>query len=168
MVSLPTTLIHADDKDNRVTDIVSPINVATTFRYDNNNLIAWNDRENYDFLETTPVYSRLAHPNATRLESIFSEILGGHAVIYSSGLAAYFATLTHYNPKKLFIGQSYHGCHGIADIFTRNNGMKQYPLDRISRPDVHDSSLVIYIHRCRSKRTHARAHPSPQHIKPSL
>lgn len=131
MVSLPTTLIHADDKDNRVTDIVSPINVATTFRYDNNDLIAWNDRENYDFLETTPVYSRLAHPNATRLESIFSEILGGHAVIYSSGLAAYFATLTHYNPKKLFIGQSYHGCHGIADIFTRNNGMKQYPLDRI-------------------------------------
>lgn len=129
MVSLPTELVHADDKDNRVTDIVSPINVATTFRYDNDDLIPWSEREDYSFMEKKPIYSRLAHPNSTRVESILSKILDGEAVVYSSGLAAYFAMLTHYNPKRLFIGQSYHGCHSIANIYTRNWKLEQHILD---------------------------------------
>ncbi|KAH3900233.1 probable putative cystathionine beta-lyase [Saccharomycodes ludwigii] len=130
---LSTTLIHADDKDNRVTDVAPPINVSTTFRYDNENLIPWNQREDFTFLETTPIYSRLGHPNSTRLESIFNEILDGNSVIYSSGLAAYYAALTYFNPKRLFIEQSYHGCHSIANIFTRNYGLKQYTFADIEK-----------------------------------
>lgn len=131
MVHLSTELIHADDKDNRVTDVAPPINVATTFRYDNNDLVAWNDRENLDFMEKQPIYSRLAHPNSTRLESIFSEILDGHAVIYSSGCAAFFAAMIHLNPKRIFMGQNYHGCRAIANILTRNFDIKQYKLEEI-------------------------------------
>lgn len=131
MVHLATELIHADDKDNRVTDVAPPINVATTFRYDNNDLVAWNDRENLDFMEKQPVYSRLSHPNSTRLESLFSEILGGHAVIYSSGVSAFFAAMIHLNPKRIFMDQCYHGCRAIANILTRNFDIEQYSLEDI-------------------------------------
>lgn len=130
-LDLATELIHSDDKNNRVSDVAPPINVSTTFRYDENDLVPWNERENLDFMDTTPIYSRLGHPNSTRLESLFSEILDGYAVVYSSGLAAFYAAMTHYNPKQLFIGQSYHGVHGIADILTRNYGLVQRPLEEI-------------------------------------
>lgn len=131
MVELATKLIHDDDKDNRVSDVAPPINVSTTFRYDNDDLIPWTERENLDFMEKKPIYSRLAHPNSTRLESIFSDILDGHAVIYNSGLSAFYAAMIHYNPKRLFIGQSYHGCRAIANIMTRTTGMKQHTLEEI-------------------------------------
>lgn len=133
MVDLSTALIHGDDKDNRVTDVAPPINVSTTFRYDDDDLIPWTERENLDFMEKRPVYSRLAHPNSTRLESVFSDILDGYAVVYSSGLAAFFAAMVHYNPKKIFIGQSYHGVRAIANILTRNYDIKQYPLEDIEK-----------------------------------
>ena len=69
MTQLSTKLIHDDDKDNRVPDVAPPINVSTTFRYDNDDLVPWTERENLDFREKRPIYSRLAHPNAPRLES---------------------------------------------------------------------------------------------------
>ncbi|CCF58537.1 hypothetical protein KAFR_0E03860 [Kazachstania africana CBS 2517] len=133
MTHLGTSLIHADDKDNRVSDVAPPINVSTTYRYDETDLIPWRERENLDFMEKKPVYSRLAHPNATRLESLFSEILEGHAVIYSSGCAAFYAAMVHYNPKKIFMGQCYHGLRAIANIMTRNYGVEQYTLDDIEK-----------------------------------
>ncbi|CAL9730788.1 cystathionine gamma-lyase [Monosporozyma unispora] len=133
MARLATKLIHDDDKDNRVSDVAPPINVSTTFRYDNDDLIPWTERENLDFMEKKPVYSRLAHPNSTRLESIFSDILEGHAVIYNSGVSAFYAAIIHFKPKRLFIGQSYHGCRAAANIITRTNGMKQHPLEDIEK-----------------------------------
>lgn len=133
MVDLATALIHADDKDNRVTDVAPPINVSTTFRYDKNDLIPWTERESFEFLDETPIYSRLSHPNSTRLESIFSEILEGNAVIYSSGLAAFFAAMVHYNPKRVFMGQSYHGCQSIVRILSRNYGVERHPLEDIEQ-----------------------------------
>lgn len=128
-MSLPTQLVHADDKNNRVPDIVTPINVSTTFRYDNNDLIPWAEREDYSFMDERPIYSRLAHPNATRVESVLSEVLHAETVVYSSGCSAYFALLTHFNPKRVFMGQCYHGCRSIANIFTRNWKLEQHPLE---------------------------------------
>lgn len=128
-MSLSTELVHADDKHNRVTDIVSPINVATTFRYEEVDLIPWNEREDFSVLEKKPIYSRLAHPNSFRVESVLSKVLEGEAVVYANGLAAYFAMLTYYNPKRLFIGEGYHGCRSIADIHTRNWNLEQHKLE---------------------------------------
>lgn len=133
MTPLSTKLIHDDDKDNRVPDVAPPINVSTTFRYDNDDLVPWTERENLDFMEKRPIYSRLAHPNATRLESIFSDILEGHAVIYNSGVSAFYAAVVFFKPKRLFIGQSYHGCRAAANIITRTNGMEQHPLEDIAQ-----------------------------------
>lgn len=133
MVGLATRLIHSDDRDNRVTDVAPPINVSTTFRYDENDLIPWSEREDFEFLDKKPIYSRLAHPNSTRLESVFSDILGGYAVVYSSGLAAFFAAMVHYNPKRVFMGQTYHGCRSIVNILSRNYGVERHPFEDIER-----------------------------------
>lgn len=133
MVGLATRLIHSDDKDNRVTDVAPPINVSTTFRYDEDDLIPWSEREDFEFLDKKPIYSRLAHPNSTRLESVFSDILGGNAVVYSSGLAAFFAAMVHYNPKRIFMGQSYHGCRSIVNILSRNYGVERHPFEDIEK-----------------------------------
>lgn len=56
-------------------------------------------------------------------------ILDGHTVAYTSGLAAFFAALTFFNPKVVSIGRGYHGCHGIVNIFTRLKGLKKISLE---------------------------------------
>lgn len=131
MVELQTLLLHGDDSNNRVTDVVPPINVATTFRYDNDNLIPWKDRDNCDFMDEFPVYSRLGHPNGVRLESIFSQMLDGYAIIYSSGLGAFLGAMVHFNPKRIFMGQCYHGCRGIIGLLKRNYGVQSFNLEDI-------------------------------------
>ncbi|ANZ74681.1 BA75_00111T0 [Komagataella pastoris] len=126
-----TKLVHGDDSSARVPDVVQPINVSTTFRYNDDpaSLVAALDLEPGSGILDNLIYSRLSHPNSEKLEQVFEGILDGHVVMYSSGLAAFMAMLTHYNPKVIAIGQGYHGCHGIADIFTRLNGLKQIGLD---------------------------------------
>ncbi|CAL9736498.1 cystathionine gamma-lyase [Monosporozyma servazzii] len=131
MTNLSTQLIHADDKNNRVSDVAPPITVSTTFRYDNDNLEVVDESECIDDMDVNPVYSRCGHPNSTRVESVMSEILGGYAVVYNTGVSSFYAAMVHYNPKRLFIGESYHGVHAIADIMTRNYGLKQYSLNDI-------------------------------------
>ncbi|EPS41701.1 hypothetical protein H072_4392 [Dactylellina haptotyla CBS 200.50] len=124
-----TALLHADEFLNEVNDVAVPIHVSTTFRYpcDHTKLIAAKDltNENTD----AHVYSRLTAPSTTRMEAILSQYLNGYALVYASGLAAFHAALVHLNPKRLSIGDCYHGCHGVADIHSRITGMKQLPLD---------------------------------------
>ncbi|ODV84917.1 hypothetical protein CANARDRAFT_176346 [[Candida] arabinofermentans NRRL YB-2248] len=135
MTGFTTNLIHADDSTfQRTPDVVQPINVTTTFRYSSNpsELIAAKDAT-IDITGGNPVYSRLSHPNSSKAEAVLKEILDGEVVVYNSGLSAFFALLTHYNPKVLAIGNGYHGCHGIANIFTRLNGLKQVGLDDLDQ-----------------------------------
>lgn len=89
MPSLPIC-IHADDK-NRVPDVVSPINVSTTFRYDNDNLIPYTEVSGSDnnSEDQPPLYSRESHSNADRVEAVLSSILGGH----SSCLCLWFISI---------------------------------------------------------------------------
>lgn len=37
--------------------------------------------------------------------------------------------LVHLNPKRIAIGEGYHGCHGVIDILNRLTGLKKLPLD---------------------------------------
>ncbi|CCD25333.1 uncharacterized protein NDAI_0F00140 [Naumovozyma dairenensis CBS 421] len=132
MAHLSTALIHGDDKLNRVTDVAPPINVSTTFRFDNNNLIPANEVK--DFLQSideNPVYARESHPNSSRVQAVLSDLLGGHAVIYNSGCSAFHALMCHYNPKRFFMDGGYFGVHAIADLITRNYGLEQHSLDEI-------------------------------------
>ena len=142
MTGISTTGIHGANELSRVTDVAPPINVSTTFRYlDNPKEWVPADQIAEDFLLTAePVYSRLAHSNSTQVESIIGKITGANAVVYNSGLSAIFAALTHLNPKQIAIGLAYHGTHGIANIFTRINGLKQLSikddLEKIGKGDI--------------------------------
>lgn len=117
MTHLSTACIHADDIHNRVTDVAPPINVSTTFRYDNENLVPEVEIENFiETIEQTPVYSRESHPNSLRLQTVLSDILGGHATVYNSGVSAFHALIFHYNPKRFFMDDGY---SGVREKFIR-------------------------------------------------
>ncbi|PYI08009.1 hypothetical protein BO78DRAFT_428386 [Aspergillus sclerotiicarbonarius CBS 121057] len=60
------------------------------------------------------VYSRYTAPNTTRFEVILRTFFGSDAITYSTGLSASHAMLILLNPKRIFIGDGYHGCHGVA------------------------------------------------------
>ncbi|KAJ9105567.1 hypothetical protein QFC19_003549 [Naganishia cerealis] len=134
---LATLTIHADDAVNtlpasggrEVADVAPALHVSTTFRYPRNpdELVEAKDVD----LETleSHVYSRETAPNSTRLEAILSQILGGKALTYSTGLSAIFAAYTWFKPKRVSIGGGYHGSHAVLSIHSRLTGLEVLPLD---------------------------------------
>lgn len=129
MAKLATTGIHgADDVDGGL-DVIPPIHVTTTYKYPSNpdDLVPFEDGDDAEYPKVL-IYSRWTHPNGERIEAIVGKLTNSHATVYSSGLSAFYAAMTHFNPKQLFIDKAYHGCHGIANIWTRNHGLKQYSL----------------------------------------
>lgn len=130
MTGLSTNGIHAANNVHDVPDVMPPINVSTTYKYDSNpdKLIKPQDLPENSIIGNI-VYSRESHPNSERVEKLLDSIINGHTVAYTSGLAAFFAAITYFNPKVVCIGKGYHGCHGILNIFTRLKGLKQIGLD---------------------------------------
>ncbi|KAI2086542.1 hypothetical protein LOZ36_003252 [Ophidiomyces ophidiicola] len=128
-----TIAIHADDPLNVVTDVAPPLHVSTTFRYSDNP----DDLLPFDFeRDTAPnpdptchIYSRDSAPNYTRFETILSALLGGHCTAYASGLAAFNAALVLLNPKRIAVGNGYHGCHGVIGLMSRLTGLEKIALD---------------------------------------
>ncbi|KAG0688164.1 hypothetical protein C6P40_001340 [Pichia californica] len=95
--------------------------------------------EEFDPSTDTPIYSRLSHPNSTRVEAILSKIIGGECIVYNSGLSAFFAAIMYFNPKTVAIGDGYHGCHGILELLKRNYNIKVVnlnQLDQLSKGDL--------------------------------
>ena len=75
------------------------------------------------------MYSRDTAPNTTRLEAVLTSLLNGPSLTYSSGLSAFHAMLVHLNPRRIAIGEGYHGCHGVIKVLSRLTGLQQLPLD---------------------------------------
>ena len=126
--SLSTLGIHGDDPINSATDVAPPLHVSTTFRYPNDPslLKPVADLGLADRAPTAPtpadshIYSRATAPNASRLELILTQLLGGAPCLtYASGLAAFHALLVYLNPKVVAIGAGYHGCHGVLEIYQK-------------------------------------------------
>ncbi|KAL2142248.1 hypothetical protein VTI28DRAFT_1385 [Corynascus sepedonium] len=129
-LSLASRSVHADDHTNTHTAVAPPMHVSTTFRYADNpdELVPWanGDPAAWDDLY---IYSREKSPNSTRYEAILSSILGGPALSYASGLAAFHAMIVFLNPKRVAIGDGYHGCHGILKLLNKLNGLEQLELE---------------------------------------
>lgn len=127
-LSIATLAIHADDPINQVTDVAPPLHVSTTFRYptDPDKLVRGRD---FDPTAQHPpggpapgdshIYSRLTAPNTSRLEVMLTSIIGAPCLTYSSGLSAFHAILVYLNPKVVAIGEGYHGCHGVLEIYQK-------------------------------------------------
>ncbi|TCD67684.1 hypothetical protein EIP91_012050 [Steccherinum ochraceum] len=114
-----TDLLHADDEVPRGLEVAPSISVTTTFKQPNvwdpnltlETLNPWNPEKH--------VYSRYTQSVSTRVEKVLSKINQGYAVTYASGLAAAYAALVHYQPKRVAITGGYHGCHMVLDIYKR-------------------------------------------------
>ncbi|KAJ0424864.1 pyridoxal phosphate-dependent transferase [Aspergillus carlsbadensis] len=125
-----TRALHADDYLNLVTDVAPPIHLSTTFRYprEPENLVLSEDPVE-EFDGTNYVYSREFAPNTTRFEAVLSSLLDGYAVSYSTGLAALHAALVLLNPRRVSVGEGYHGSHEVIAVISRLSGLQKLPLD---------------------------------------
>ncbi|KAJ5580283.1 uncharacterized protein N7459_006268 [Penicillium hispanicum] len=142
-----TRSLHADDALNVVSDVAPPMHLATTFRYSNDpaSLLPLADLDISDGspVPSSHVYSRLSAPSSTRFETILSALLNGSALSYSSGLSALHAALTLLNPRRISIGEGYHGCHGVIDLFGRLTGLQKLALD--CPPEQLEAGDVIHL-----------------------
>lgn len=57
----------------------------------------------------------------------------GGIMTYSTGLAAFHAIMVLLNPKRIFIGDGYHGVHGNIDLMTKLTGVRKLPLDQLDQ-----------------------------------
>ncbi|KAL2129785.1 hypothetical protein VTI74DRAFT_7299 [Chaetomium olivicolor] len=129
-LSMATCSVHADDYTNTHPAVAPPMHVSTTFRYSENpdELVPWSDIDP-TVADDSFIYSREKSPNTTRFEAIVTSLLGGPAVSYASGLAAFHAMIVFLNPKRVAIGGGYHGCHGILKLMNKLNGLEQLELE---------------------------------------
>ncbi|KAI1326193.1 pyridoxal phosphate-dependent transferase [Xylariaceae sp. FL0255] len=128
--SLSAKTIHVDDVLNTHSAVAPPMHVSTTFRYSQNPDDLIPDKfQSPDNPKDLYIYSRASAPNTSRLETILSEILHGPTLTYSSGLSAYHAMLVYINPKRIAIGDGYHGCHGVIALLSKLTGLKTLDLD---------------------------------------
>ncbi|KAI0143620.1 pyridoxal phosphate-dependent transferase [Xylariaceae sp. FL1272] len=129
-LSMSAQTIHADDFLNSHTAVAPPMHVSTTFRYSRNpDELNPGDNISPNHPHDSHVYSRLSGPNTTRFEAILTSILKGPALSYTSGLSAFHAMLVFLNPKRIAIGDGYHGCHGVIRIMQKLTGLTQLELD---------------------------------------
>ncbi|KAL2107824.1 hypothetical protein VUR80DRAFT_4703 [Thermomyces stellatus] len=129
-LSLATLSVHADEGISAHRAIAPAMHVSTTFRYsDDPDELVPDENVDPSAPRDSHMYSRMSNPNLARLEALLTALLGGPAVTYSSGLSAFHALLTRLNPRRISIGEGYHGCHGVIDIITRLTGLEVLPLD---------------------------------------
>ncbi|RFU32031.1 hypothetical protein B7463_g4288, partial [Scytalidium lignicola] len=129
-LSLSSSALHADDNLGNDQDVAPPLHVSTTFNYDKDPE-ALRVTASYGPGDPYPghVYSRHTAPNTSRLEAILSSLLNGPSLTYSSGLSAFHAILVFLNPKRISIGEGYHGCHGVIEIHKKLTGLKKLDLN---------------------------------------
>ncbi|RYP39491.1 hypothetical protein DL767_002225 [Monosporascus sp. MG133] len=141
-LSLSARALHADDYLNSHQAVAPPMHVSTTFRYNRDPeklvpLLNINPNNPHD----SHAYSRETAPNTTRLEAVLSSLLGGPALTYSSGLAAFHALLVFLNPRRIAIGGGYHGCHGVIRLLSKLTGLRMIEFDSSSTNDDDDAAL---------------------------
>lgn len=145
MPGLQTKLVHGDDSVSRVSDVVAPINVTTTFKYSDDPskyITADEITAEQAFLPDYYVYSRVSHPNSIRIEELFESILGRPAVVYNGGVPAFNALLYHIHPKRIFFDQCYHGCRGAADLLTRFGALEQHGISEEDLENLQAGDLI--------------------------
>ncbi|KAF5113801.1 hypothetical protein DV452_003206 [Geotrichum candidum] len=142
---IATLAIHADDHVARTNDVASPIHLSSTYAYSSDpaQLKSFKQVVEAGTLHDDIVYSRENQPVVVRIEEVFSKLLDGHAVAYSSGLSAFHAAMIYFNPKNVFIGQAYHGCKQSLDVLKRNYGVQSHPLE--SAAELIQSGDVIHL-----------------------
>ncbi|OPB37384.1 MetC Cystathionine beta-lyases/cystathionine gamma-synthase [Trichoderma guizhouense] len=129
-LSLATRAVHADANVDSHSAVAPALHTSTTYRFadDPDELVPFKDLDPERALGSH-AYARYTSPNMVRFEAVLTSILGGPALTYSSGLAAFHAILILLNPRRIAIGEGYHGCHGVIKIVSRMTSLETLPLD---------------------------------------
>lgn len=129
-LSLATRAVHADANVDSHSAVAPALHTSTTYRFpdDPDELVPFKDLDPERALGSH-AYARYTSPNMVRFEAVLTSILGGPALTYSSGLAAFHAILVLLNPRRIAIGEGYHGCHGVIRLVSRMTGLETLPLD---------------------------------------
>ncbi|KAJ6538586.1 cystathionine gamma-synthase [Mycena sp. CBHHK59/15] len=112
-----TELVHGDAALHRDQEVAPSISVTTTFRSPHPNEPAATDTDYRN--PSRHVYSRYTQQVSTRVEHILSSVNDGLALTYSSGLAASYAALVLYKPRRIAISEGYHGCHATIQVYLK-------------------------------------------------
>ncbi|KAK9461994.1 pyridoxal phosphate-dependent transferase [Lipomyces oligophaga] len=130
-LDLATLGVHADDELALLTDVAAPLHLTSTFHHDPRMIPA---RE-HNILLSGPgkhIYSRFGNPVIDRVEAVLSSILGGHVVVYGSGLSAFTGAMLYYSPARVAIDGGYHGCHNVLGVLNRVSGQSFKIIDHYS------------------------------------
>lgn len=129
-LGLASLAVHADDYINNHRAVAPPLHTSTNYRYDADpdRLRAWDNTDPHAPFDSH-IYSRDSAPNTTRLEAVLAALLGGPAVTYASGLAAFHALLVFLNPRRIALSGGYHGCHGVVALVGKLTGLAQVDLE---------------------------------------
>ncbi|CAK7273124.1 hypothetical protein SEPCBS57363_005493 [Sporothrix epigloea] len=134
-LSPATRAVHADDYINVHRAVAPPMHVSTTFRYSNDpDKLRVSDNTDATAPYDSHIYSRHTAPNTTRFEALLKDIIGQPTLTYASGMAAFHAMIVFLNPRRVAIGDGYHGCHGVLELMKKLNGLQK--LDLLSDADL--------------------------------
>lgn len=132
---LQTLAIHADQPDHNEVEsypAAPPISMSTTFRHPHpdselaKNGISMEERPENPAIH---VYSRYTQETRLRAESVINKMVGGHALLYSSGLSAAASALDFYMPSTIAIRRGYFGVHAVIHKYCAGRNVKVIDLD---------------------------------------
>ncbi|KAG6997319.1 hypothetical protein FOFC_07914 [Fusarium oxysporum] len=133
-MDLATRAIHADNFYSGHRAIAPSMHVAVNYRYarDPDDLV-FMDNTDPNAPHDSHIYGRYTNPNTTRFESVASSLFGGRVVAYPSGLAAFHALMVLLNPKRIFIGEGYHGVHRCIGFVGKLTHVEKFTLNDINQ-----------------------------------
>ncbi|TFK94703.1 cystathionine gamma-synthase [Polyporus arcularius HHB13444] len=129
-----TDLIHADDGLHGP-EVAPSVSVSTTFRAPNPQEVPNFKFEDIDMWNPSRhIYSRYTQGVNTRVERVLSKINDGYAATFASGLAASYAALVYFKPKRIAIKGGYFGCHATIAIYKRSTDVPLIDIDDDFQP----------------------------------
>ena len=120
MDAFSTRAVHADRDIANEPDVGAPIRVSTTFEEG----AQWR-------------YRRTSHPTTERLEAVLGSLDGGHAVCYSSGMAAVAGVLDVVQPKRVSLPDDvYHGVRQLVEKRAPDGHLSIVSVDELEIGDL--------------------------------
>jgi cystathionine gamma-synthase len=120
MTEFSTRAIHADRELSDEPDVGAPIRVSTTFEEG----AQWR-------------YRRTSHPTTQRLEAVLGSLDGGHAVCYSSGMAAAAGVLDVIQPPSVALPDDvYHGVRQLVERRAADGHLSIVTPDELGEGDL--------------------------------
>ncbi|KDQ20511.1 hypothetical protein BOTBODRAFT_151239 [Botryobasidium botryosum FD-172 SS1] len=146
-LDIATLLLHADDDFATVVDrgVAPSISVSSSEARPSFRSIQGAELTSYDLYNPSAhAYSRYTSPISTRVERVLGALCKGYALTYASGLAAGYAALVFFKPKRIAITAGYHGFHLTIKAYQKARGASD-PLEVIGLDDAYKPGDLVWL-----------------------